>query len=194
LVAIAVLLVVALVAAGVAIRQNSAADKSASAAAVEQRLHTASRLAGRADVLPPDQHDLRLLLAVEAHRLAPSPETEGALFRAITGEPPREPVTFPDVRYVPGVSRDGSLVAAVEPSGTAHIYDVASAHEVRRFETSPDGLVIVALFSPDNEWLAVSTDRGSVTVWNVADGQRVAGPINAVGPAYGLLHPTSQPH
>jgi len=194
LIGIAVLLVVALLTAGVAIQRDSAAQRAQDAAAVEQRLRIASRLAGRANVLPPEQHDLRVLLAVEAHRLAPGPETEGALFRAITAEPATELHSLefdPPTRFGLGVTQDGTLVAAVTPSGTVRIRDAASGDEIRQFETAPSGDAVFASFNRDNSWVAVTSSTGSVTVWGVADGRRIAGPLDIGAPGYALFDPIS---
>src|SRR5262249_855163 len=82
-VGIAGLLVVALVAAALAVQQGSAARSSESRAQTEARFRAASSLAGQSAALPPSEFDRRLLLAVEAHRLAPGAETDWALFDAL---------------------------------------------------------------------------------------------------------------
>jgi DNA-binding SARP family transcriptional activator/class 3 adenylate cyclase/WD40 repeat protein len=197
LVGIAVLLVVALVAAGVAVQQGSEARSSESRAELEARFRAASRLAGQSAALPPSQFERRLLLATEAHRLAPGPETDWALFSALTAEPPDESRALrfdPPMAFGGAISPDGSLAAGAEVNGsTVHVFDVATGEQVRRFDTNPDGAVTVTLFSPDGRWIAVGSTGGEVTVWDVAKGRRVAGPLDAGdGVTYGIFDPTKR--
>jgi len=91
----------------------------------------------------------------------------------------------------PAVSLDGTLAAAVTADGTVRVRDMASGDEVRRFETSQSRDAVFAWFNRDNRWLAVTSATGSVTVWNVADGQRIAGPLEIGSAGYALFDPTT---
>ena len=93
----------------------------------------------------------------------------------------------------PAVSRDGRLVAA-ESNGTMRIFDLATKAEIERFDTSPDGEAMVKVsFSADSRWVALGSTRGAVTVWNVATGRRVAGPLRSGdAPTFGVFDPTTR--
>jgi DNA-binding SARP family transcriptional activator/WD40 repeat protein len=194
--ALAVLLVVALVASVFSLVQRSRANRNAGRAERAATLSDAQRLVAQADALGEDQHVLQLLLTTEAHRLAPGPETESALFRALTSEPSNDQrLTVFDTQTIfgPGISPDGRRVAVADPGGIVRILDTATKREVRRLSPPPDGQAVAPVFSTDGRWLAVGSVRGSVTVWNVATGRRVAGPLaSANGVAYGIFDPATR--
>ena len=78
---VALLLVVALVAGGVALDERGDAGEQA-------RVADAARLAEQARGLPSNEAGLALLLALEARRLDPSDATDGAVEAALANVPP----------------------------------------------------------------------------------------------------------
>ena len=111
---VALLLVVALIAAGVAVEQRGDARDQA-------RVADAARLAEQARGLPTNEAGLALLLALEARRLDPSDATDGAVEAALANVAPGVDrlVAVPRRNRfpLPGVSPDGRLLAA--PTATA---------------------------------------------------------------------------
>lgn len=68
-------------------------------------------------------------------------------------------------------SPDGKLVAAVNDGGSVFLGDAAtlSTREIGRHEKEATAVA----FSPFGEWLATSSDDGTVGVWAVASGERI---------------------
>ena len=69
--------------------QRSRADESASRAEAQAEVSDATAVATQARSLVDERLDLALLLGVEAHRLHPSVDTEGALETALAAAPAR---------------------------------------------------------------------------------------------------------
>lgn len=155
------LLVGALVLAGVAAVQKNTADRQA-------RLALSRQLAATADSLLPADVRSALLLAVRAYRIDANPQTLGALLRADTASPAL-------VRYLPAGaavrtlagSADGSAIAAGLADGRVELWTrnrlsqpvfAATLHgPVSGVAVDADGGVVVA------------TDGDSVVLWH-ADG------------------------
>jgi DNA-binding SARP family transcriptional activator/WD40 repeat protein len=182
---VALALVVALIAGTFALVQRRRADDRAEVA-------DATRLGAQAVALAGKRPDLALNLAVEAHQLHPTVDTEGALETALAATPPglERLVHFdPPARFA-GISNDGDLVAAPGDDGTVRLIDTGSGHEVRRLVGHHTG-ALVATFTGDDRHVAAAGDDGRVTVWDVATGRRLGSSLDAGGgPAYGAFDPT----
>ena len=87
LTAVAILLVAALVGGVVAYQQRQTAQAQRATAEREETEAALTALTSNAAALRTNRRDLAALLAIEAHRLAPSPATESALLGTFTAAP-----------------------------------------------------------------------------------------------------------
>jgi class 3 adenylate cyclase/DNA-binding SARP family transcriptional activator/WD40 repeat protein len=204
-VAMAVFLVAALVAGGLALvsRQNAshqahranAQAARATAAAVTARqdalaanqallVSDSTRLATKAGVLPGDQLDLALLLAVQSRHLDKSTTADGALEMVLSKVPPGVQQRVPlhnvgSLAISAQVSPDGQLIAAGGSDGIVRLYNVTSDRVVRSLPGSPGTPFNIVQFSADGTRLVGSDLDNNVFVWDVASGRRVGSPIVA---------------
>lgn len=70
----------------------------------------------------------------------------------------------------PVFSSDGQRIATASQDGTAHLWDVAAATEIRAF-SSPGSLLTALAISTDGMTLASGASDGVVRLWNTANGQ-----------------------
>ena len=143
---VALLLVVALIAAGVAVEQRGDARDQA-------RVADAARLAEQARGLPTSEAGLALLLALEARRLDPSDATDGAVEAALANVAPGidRLVAVPTAgNSLPllGVSPDGRLLAAPTATGDVQLIELASGRRVRTLASSSRGPLNFVFFLP----------------------------------------------
>jgi WD40 repeat protein len=83
------------------------------------------------------------------------------------------------------LSGDGSLLATASDKGTLiRVFDAHSGAQLREFRRGVDrALVYSIVFCPETKYLACSSDKGTVHVFNLkSEGGRVVAP-NACGPA-----------
>ena len=83
------------------------------------------------------------------------------------------------------LSGDGSLLATASDKGTLiRVFDSHSGAQLREFRRGVDrALVYSIVFCPETKYLACSSDKGTVHVFNLkSEGGRVVAP-NACGPA-----------
>ena len=83
------------------------------------------------------------------------------------------------------LSGDGSLLATASDKGTLiRVFDAHSVAQLREFRRGVDrALVYSIVFCPETKYLACSSDKGTVHVFNLkSEGGRVVAP-NACGPA-----------
>ncbi|NUT97686.1 MAG: hypothetical protein HOY78_37280 [Saccharothrix sp.] len=176
--ALAVVLVGALVATGVAVWQGREAGRGR---AVESAHRVAGSATGMLDTAP----DLAGLLAVEAHALHPDPDTRGALLSTAAaarrridlnagGSPVSGVAVDPDARTVATADADGtvSLWDLETRSVTARFTDhgtVLPDAEARRVTFTAGGTRLASLARLP----AVGPAAGSVVVWDVATGKSV---------------------
>jgi DNA-binding SARP family transcriptional activator/WD40 repeat protein len=148
-----------------------------------------SNLAALARTLGSSQLDLALLLGVEAHRLEPTVETEGALQTALAHTPPGlEQVIRPDSPTVrPAVDPTGRLLAVPRADGAVRLLSWPSLAEVRtlRGRESPAQVVV---FSRDGSHLVVGGGGGPVDVWDLTSGRRSGVAVDPGGyPGFGFF-------
>jgi DNA-binding SARP family transcriptional activator/WD40 repeat protein len=181
LAAVVTLLVGALVASLVAVSQQGRAEN-------EEREAALRALISRSEALRSTRRDLAALLAVEAHRLAPGPYTESALFGTFTASPGVERVVRVDAGHLQAgaIMSDGGTAALVDQRGSVHLVDdLARGAVTAVLETRhADEAVSYVARSADGRYFAVVSfrvkptgefadeTRDELTVWDVRTGRR----------------------
>lgn len=167
---VAVVAVIALLATVVALQQRSRANDSAEMTQLALSATETRRLSSEAGQLGTTSRELGLLVAVEAHRREVSPETLGALQRALVnngeflalrgaGNSYRRVHWSSDGTAIYAM-REGAIdLLALDGSPRAVVYDGSTAED---FAVSPDGRV-----------LAVASRTDDVRLINAVDGTRV---------------------
>jgi WD40 repeat protein len=185
---LAILVVVSLLASGVALVQRHRADQQATAArrqaaaAEAARLTSdAGRLAALARSLPADQLDLALLLAGQGRRLEASDATDGALETLLARSAPGMDQIVPTGALQCGwpVSADGRYEVTITPDGLVRLVDGRTKRQHTLLHLSVSSPCTVAKFSADGRGLLIA-QPGRVTVWDTATAHRVGAPL-AIG-------------
>ena len=188
-VGLTVLLVVALVAAGLAVVEQRSADDHAGRADAVARAAQTSRVATLARTLPAGQVDRALLLGLEARRLASSRETEGALETALARTPPGLERVFrlDSPTLYPGIAPDGRTLAVPRADGSVRLLSVPALEQVGQLQ-GRDEAAAVARVSNDGSRVAVGGAGGSVHVWDVGSGRPAGAPLATGGDfAFGFV-------
>ena len=170
------LLVVALVAGGLALVARSNAARQAV-------LARSTALAAQASARRTSEPDLAMLLAVEGHRLHDSVATRGGLLE-ILGQNPRLAALhqgYGDTSSV-DLSPDESTLAVRSADGNLRLWDL----HTRQPRTPPidahRGAGSVA-YSPDGRLLATSGDDGRVRLWDAGSGRPLPAAMSHHGSA-----------
>ena len=155
------LLVTALVAGFLAVRQSNRAEQSATSAAAAQTSSDARAAGARA--LVTDDIDTSMLLAVAGVRLDDSPATQSSLLAALGKHPELIASTQLDGKAVLrfDVSPDGRTVATYDEAHRVRLYEIESGELLAQFQAGSDerlGWLSGNIeFSPDGSTLAVVT-------------------------------------
>jgi DNA-binding SARP family transcriptional activator/class 3 adenylate cyclase/WD40 repeat protein len=179
---LAVVLVVALVAGGLALVQRSNAIHQATIA-------DASRLASQAEVLADKDPELSLLLAVEARRQQPSVATDAALETALAHTTPGLAHIVhltPSANY-PAISWDGRLIIAAGQDGVVRLVSMGSGRVVRTLPGNLGSGFVALRFSSNGAQVVGGGSNGTVIVWNLRTGAREATIQVGGGIAYGAF-------
>jgi WD40 repeat protein len=163
----AVLLVLAVAAAGLAVLQGRAAQR-------QERLALAGQLALEARSLAASDPRLAGLLAAEAVRLDPSADTRGALISAAAA-PRRLELHVGGVATV-AISSDRSLIATAASDGTVALWDPRRGSRLASL-AAYTGRALQVAFTRDGRLLVttgVEGDTRSIGVWDVATRSRIA--------------------
>jgi WD40 repeat protein/energy-coupling factor transporter ATP-binding protein EcfA2 len=160
---LAAVLVLALVAGGLALDQRGRAER--------QALVAESRRLG-AQALVQSDLDRSLLLAAEAVRLDNSADTRSALASSLLRSPQALRVLRGDGgRFLRlALSPDGGTLAAVDTRGLTYLWDARSGRRLGRPLGTPKLFLDVAAFSPDGRLLATggAAQNGGLLLWDVA--------------------------
>jgi len=161
---LSVLLVLAVVAAGIAVVQQHTTKHQRNVALSQQ-------VAGHALELRAINPALAAQLALAAYRLVPTPEARGSLL-SIAATPYATQLTG-HTNNVKGVaiSPNGHTLATGSDDKTARLWDIRDPHH-----PSPLGIVTghttyvsVVVFSPDGHTLATGSDDKTVRLWDIRD-------------------------
>ena len=153
-----------------------------------QQLAAESRAAGTG------RADLALLLALEARRVRPGPEADGALETALLSVPPgvERVFDFGARRYWtfdPAIKT--KLVVDLGHPDTLALFDPATGKVARELTGWTGGSPVGQAVSPDQRWVSAGTAAGTILAWDAATGRRIGGfDTRGDGPAYGGFDPT----
>jgi WD40 repeat protein/DNA-binding SARP family transcriptional activator/type II secretory pathway predicted ATPase ExeA len=164
---LAVVLVLALVAGGLALSLRGRAERVA--------LVADSRRLG-AQALLEDELDRSLLLARQGIALDDSVETRSDLLAALLRSPAAKAILRGDLDGIGamGLSRDGRLLAVGDGGGRVEIYDTRTRKLLHKGFQGHHGMVGDLQFSPDGSLLAVPSKLEPSTtlpIWDVHDGK-----------------------
>jgi len=173
------LTVIAISAAGLAVR-NAANASRQHAIALSRQLATESLAADSTNPLTARR------LAVAAWRVFPTAQAGSVLASLLMeqqqrGILPGDPANYGvlDVAFSP----DGKLLAAADTDGYVRLWALATRQAVGAplpAGAGPGGSVSGMAFSPDGKLLATADGDGTVRLWNPAAGQAVGAPLPAV--------------
>ena len=193
LIGVAVLLIAALVGGLLAYQQRQTAQRNEQAAQQEERQAALTALTSNAAALRTNRRDLAALLAVEAHRLAPSAATRSALFGTFTAAPGLTRIVHTDVD-MPSVSADitaipnSDVVVVGDGFGGADLIDTVTG-ERRHLEgpgeepgyvwflLSADGRYAASTWSPAFVAETEADNYSLFTTWDLSTGERRFEPV-----------------
>ncbi|MGH3837275.1 MAG: TIR domain-containing protein [Pseudonocardiaceae bacterium] len=166
---LSVLLILALVAAGVAVVQQRLAQE-------RQRIATAHDLVAQADVARDNDPRTALQLGIAAERIHPDAQARASLVNTLTATPYAGTLTghTDDVNAV-AFSPDGTTVATASFDDTVILWDVTNPTRPRSLGqplTGHKDQVSSARFSPDGHTLATGSTDDTAILWNVTDPDR----------------------
>jgi len=166
----------------IAEEQQLIAEEQRAIAEEQRRIALSRQLAAQSATLLANKLDLAMLLALEAGRIAETPETRSSLLNALLEEP-RLLTFLHDNRQIQeaAFSPDGSRMVSVGAGGMAVLWQVEMAEDgwptfTKLFDLvghDPTQLVNSAAFSPDGTMVATGSDDYTVKVWDVASGEEL---------------------
>ncbi|MEV0614258.1 serine/threonine-protein kinase [Nonomuraea sp. NPDC050404] len=171
-VALAGLLVLALAAGGLALRQSADLAEQGATLAGQRDAAESAGLAATADAVRGRDPVLGMLLSAAAGELSPTEEARSSLVASVTDPATavfHDPATGPDV--VRALGHDGRSLVSVSPD-EVRVWDVATGRRTGGFTGLPGRQLRQAALSQDGKLLAIADIR-AVSVWELATGRQV---------------------
>ncbi|MGH4019303.1 MAG: TIR domain-containing protein [Pseudonocardiaceae bacterium] len=164
---LSVLLILALVAAGVAVVQQRDAQE-------QQRIATARQLITQADALRDTDPRTALQLGIAAHHLRPGDESSASLVNLLTTTTSYGGTLTGHTGSVGSVAfaTDGTMLATGSGDGTVMLWDLTDRTRPRQLGqplAAHTGSVWAVAFAPDGHTLATGSDDGTVILWDLTD-------------------------
>ncbi|MCI3935109.1 WD40 repeat domain-containing protein [Streptomyces sp. AN091965] len=170
--ALSVLLVLAMAAGLLAWEQSRRSERESDRALDARRVAQSQQLAAQSAALLDEDPDLASLLAVQAHRTSPTPESAASLYSAY-GLPLRHRLTGHTgwVRAL-AFGHKGRTLVSITEDRTARVWDTATGKSLSVIRGYADGAHAMTL-SPDGRTLAIAAGDDNNMVWltDVATGK-----------------------
>ncbi len=177
---LAVLLLAALTAGGIAFQQRRKAVAAGRAAAARQ-------LVAQADTLGAADPRTALRLGLAADTIDPGPQTRSGLLTTLTQTRYAGALTgHLDGVFALAFGPDRRTLATVGYDNRVSLWDVTRSDRPRQLGTLDGAVSWAVAFSPDGRTLATADKGGTATLWNVADRTRTATVPGHGGSLYGI--------
>jgi WD domain, G-beta repeat len=179
------LTVIAVSAAGLAVRDAASASRQAASASRQHAIALSGELAAESLAVDSASPFTARQLAVAAWRVFPTDQA-GAVLAGLLIEQQQEGI-LPGNPANLGVnavafSPDGKLLATAGDDGTVRLWNPSTGQPVGApilASTGPGNYVHAVAFSPDGKLLASADGDGTVRLWNPSTRQRVGAPLPA---------------
>ncbi|MGW7416228.1 nSTAND1 domain-containing NTPase [Streptomyces sp. NPDC054863] len=172
------LLVLALIAAGLAVWQRQTAVTA-------QQQSLSRQLAAQSAALIEADPELAALLAAHAYRTSPTEEALARLYQASELPLPHRLTGHTGPVTAAAFSPDGRTFATASFDGTARLWDSATGR-LRFTLRGHTDVVGSAVFSPDSRVLASVSEDGTARLWDTATGHLRATLTGHTGPVYAV--------
>ncbi|MFI0261010.1 hypothetical protein ACH4OW_18480 [Streptomyces sp. NPDC017056] len=170
------LLVLALIAAGIALKQRSDAE-------AQRRIAVSRQYAAQANELMRQQPELAALTALYGYRQARTVEARGSLLSAYSAYRVNQFTGHTGVVNAVAYSNDGHTLATASVDRTVKLWDAGTTNHMFATLVGHTGAVYALAFSPDGRTLASAGDDGTIRLWDVASRRSLA---VLAGPAHRL--------
>ncbi|MGH3770253.1 MAG: TIR domain-containing protein [Pseudonocardiaceae bacterium] len=163
---LSVLLVLAVVAAGIAFVQRAATEQ-------QRNIAVSQKVAGQAPALRATNSALAAQLSLAAYRLFPTTEARSSLLSTFATPYATQLAAHTDSVQSVTFSPDGHTLATASQDTTVRLWDISDPHHPSRLGTltGHTGPVKSVAFSPNGHTLATAGDDHTARLWDVHDPQ-----------------------